>query len=163
MENKRGESPQTVDAEADLALLDRAKRSVAVDQFMDFGPWWYGPLFATMFAGLTLFQAAVGFAQSLMFGAAGLGSATFIAFHDYRRRGVRWPVTHRSIGSLVGVALGVVVTFVVIGLWGTAVSTIGYADFVPWYLMAGWLLTTAFYLGARAFLGRLRAAKTSLV
>ena len=52
-QSHRPETP-SVDPAADLALLGRARRSVDVDQALDFGPAWYAPLLALMVAGLSL-------------------------------------------------------------------------------------------------------------
>ena len=130
-----------------------------MEQLTDFGPWWYGPLFSTMIAGLTLFQGATGFVQTVLFGLIGFASAAVMAIHDYQRRAVRWPALHRSVGSAVGVVVAVLWILVVMAVGGTVLSTIGYRDFVPVYLAVGWLLTTALYLALRAVFQRVRAGR----
>lgn len=50
--------------------------------------------------------------------------------------------------------------FVLIGLWGTAVSAIGYDDFVPGWALVGWLLTTVLLLGVRSVMKALRERRT---
>ncbi|NNE94628.1 MAG: hypothetical protein HKN24_01210 [Acidimicrobiales bacterium] len=145
MENQNDE----LDPQADLALLERARASVEFDQALDFGPWWYAPLAAAAIAAATLFSQD---GSSGMLGLVMI-ACLMLAAHDRHRRPVRPRPSARSAMLIVPFGLG---TFVLIGLWGTAVSSIGYDDFVPGWALLGWILTTALFLGIRAILSLVR-------
>lgn len=146
MENKREAQPSTFDPEADLELLERSRSSVAINDVLDFGPWWYAPLLATCVGGLTLFGQEFGAAINIFYGVAGFGAGTIMAVHDYRRRTVRPKFSGKAFGLLAAIFA---VTWVTIGLWGSALSSIGYDDFVPLPALAAWALTTAGFLAIR--------------
>ncbi|NNE96311.1 MAG: hypothetical protein HKN24_09815 [Acidimicrobiales bacterium] len=145
MENQKDE----LDPKADLALLERARWSLELDQALDPGPWWYAPLAAAAIAAATLFSRN---GSTGMLGLVMIASL-MLAAHDRYRRPVRPRPSMRSATLVVPIALG---TFVLLGLWGTAVSTIGYDDFVPGWALLGWVLTTALLLGGRAIAGAVR-------
>lgn len=147
------------DAAADLDLLSRAKASVHTDLILDFGPWWYAPLLATTVGGLTLFGQAMNTASSLVFGAVALLAGGFMSVHDFRRRPVKSRPSMRGAGFLVAM---VIVSWIVVGLWGTAVSSLGYERFMPGYALLGWALTTAFFLVVRSGLYAIRRRRPSL-
>ena len=154
MENK----PNAVDPAADLAMLERAKSSVDLNQILDFGPWWYAPLFATMISCVTLFSQPDAGDWSFAYAALALTTAATISIHDFRRRQVRMRPSRRSFMVMLPVVLGL---FGILAAWGTAVSTIGYERFVPGYAFAGWLTTSGLLLALRALLNAklLRQAK----
>ncbi len=139
-----------VDPAADLAMLDRAMSSVDLDQALDFGPWWYAPMISTMVASVTLFSQPGAGDWSFVFAIVAIATGTAVSVHDYRRRKVRLRPGVASFKVLFPMVLG---AFVLLAAWGTAVSSIGYDRFVPWYAMAGWALTTGLLLGLRAVLG----------
>ncbi len=152
--------PPELDPAADLDLLDRARSVVEVDQVLDFGPWWYAPLLATMIGGLTLFGHDVtGFGTATAAGVVALLAGGILAVHDYRRRSVRLRRSARGAGFL---GLFVLVAWLIIGAWGTAVSSLGYERFVPGYAVLAWMLTTAALLGIRAGLQVIRSRRRAL-
>jgi hypothetical protein len=135
-----------VDPASDLDLLDRAQSTVDVDQVLDFGPWWYAPLLATMIGGLTLFGQATSRWLSIVAGLAAVTAGVVLSVHDYRRRKVR---LRRSMRSAVFIGLIVVITWLLIAAWGTAISSLGAERFVPGPAVAAWALTTIALLGVR--------------
>lgn len=146
---------RNVDPATDLELLDRAQHLIEVDQILDFGPWWYAPLLATLIGGLSLFGQDTTDATNVAAGVVAIGAAVVMSIHDHRRRGVR----HRS--SVTGKGIATVGLSVFIGLafvasWGTAVSTLGYDRFFPGYAALGWVLTTLALLGIRAWAQTIR-------
>ena len=145
MENK----PIAVDPAADLAMLDRAKSSVDLNPILDFGPWWYAPLFATMLAGLTLFSQPEAGDWSFAYAFVGIATAIALPVHDFRRRKVRSRRSGHSFMIGFPIAMG---AFAVVATWGAAVSAIGYERFVPGYAIIGWLITTGLMLVLRALL-----------
>lgn len=138
-----------VDPASDLALLKRAKSSVALDQVLDFGPWWYAPLLATLIGGLTIFGNDVSEGTNRIAGVVAVIAGALVAWHDYRRRPVRPKPSRRSAPLVAVVVVGL---FVVMSLWGTAVSSTGFDRLFPGYAAVGWLLTTAVLLGVRSVL-----------
>lgn len=144
------------DPAADLALLKRSKASVGIDQILDFGPWWYAPLFATGIGGMTLFNQPSAGDWSFAYAAVGLLSLLALGTHDFRRRKVRQRTSWRTFTLSIPIVLGAIV---LIALWGTAVSTMGYERFVPGPALGAWVLTTGFLLAVRAALHRLRARR----
>lgn len=148
-----------IDAAADLDLLNRSKAVIDLDQFLDFGPWWYAPFLATMIGGLTRFGQAfsgVGNIFALVIAAAAGGA---VSLHDYRRRPVRARRTLRSFGYLLAI---VVISWIIIGAWGTAASSMGYESFFPGWAAVAWLLTTAVLLATRSLLLVLRKRQAPL-
>lgn len=148
-----------IDPAADLDLLDRAQSVVDVDQILDFGPWWYAPLLAALIGGLTLFGQDVGGIANVAAGVVGVAAGIIVAIHDHRRRAVRLRGSARSAGLL---AVIVVLFLVLIGSWGTAVSSLGYERFVPGYAVLAWLLTSMTLLGVRAGFHALRRRRPVL-
>jgi bacteriorhodopsin len=159
MENKTPNDPipdtGEVDPEADLALLERARSSLELDQALDPGPWWYGPLAAAAIATATL---AAHQGATAVLGVA-IVVCLLLALHDRQRRPVRPRPSARSATLVVPFVLG---AFFLMALWGTAVEAIGYEDFVPWWALVGWLITTALLLGVRAILAVLRERRTPI-
>lgn len=151
--------PRRVDAAADLKLLSRAKSEVEIDQFLDFGPWWYAPGLATVIAGGTLFAESLNNNWNVVMGLAALGAGTAVIIHDYRRRGVR---VQRSSRSFKLSAVVVVLMYLIVGLWGTAISSVGYERFVPGYAVLGWVITSLFFLGIRQVLMEVRRRRAPL-
>lgn len=151
---------RSVDPAADLELLDRARKNAVVDDVLDFGAWWYAPMIATMVGGLTLYGRGGDDRWSLAYGLAAVVATIVTVVHDYRRRKVRSRTTVTSIVYVVAVVL---LLLLVTGLWGTAVSSVGYDDFVPGYAIVGWLLTTGFFLAVRAALTSFRRRRGPLV
>lgn len=153
-------SPRSVDPAADLALLGRAKSVAHLDQFLDFGPWWYAPMLATTIGGLMLFGQAVG--NLFWNGAIGLVAVmagALVTVHDYRRRAVRSGPSTRGAGFL---GLIVVLCWLIIAAWGTVISSLGYERFFPGYAVGGWALTTLVFLGVRAILLAIRSRRAPL-
>ena len=146
MESKPGGAIPPTDPAADLELLNRSKSIAELDQMLDSGPWWYAPMFATVFGGWTL--AAQGLSNSLNVAGllAGIVAVAVVSVHDYRRRRI-W--TDPSARSLLLVVPVVLVIWFLSAAWGSAVSTLGYEEFVPGYAVLAWLLTTVFLLGVR--------------
>lgn len=140
------ETPPDIDPTADLELLKRAS-SVGINHSLDFGPWWMAVALATCIACLTLFgqemRSTVGIAAAVV--GFGVGIATIA--YDLRRRRVR---PKASAGGAASMAVIVLVTYVVAGLWGSAISRLGVDRFLPGYFLLGWALTAAFFLGVRA-------------
>lgn len=158
--DESGFSPnRQVDAASDLELLNRAKSVAELDQFLDFGPWWYAPLFATMIGGFTMFAQANSFISSAVMGAAALTAAGFSSIHDYRRRTVRTRTSQRSFWYAF---LMVVTIFGITAAWGTATSWLGYERFFPGYAALGWVLTSLTFLGIRAALSVFRRQRAPL-
>lgn len=151
---------RVADPTSDLALLERAKSSIEEDQILDFGPWWYAPLIATLIAGVTLWGQETDGGWNLVAGVVGLLSGGAVAIHDHRRRMVRPRKTVRGAALLAPV---VVLTFATMAAWGTAVSTLGYDRFVPGYAVLGWVLTSLVLLGARTLLLTIRRRRIALL
>lgn len=152
-------SNNVVDPGADLAIISRAQRELALEDFLNFGPLWYAPALATLIGGLSMFGRDFNDNWSVLYGAAAVLAGLTMAVHDYRRRRVR---PKFSLRSAMFVVVVIVICWVVSGLWGTAISTISYEDFVPTYAIVGWLLTTAFFLLVRASLGLARSRRGSV-
>ena len=157
MENIQATTESDFDPKSDLELLNRARSAVDVDHVLDFGPWWYAPLLTNCLAGATLFGRELGTTTSFILGGIGLLSGLIVAGHDFGRRTIRPKFSLRSTAML---AIVVLIMFVIIGLWGTAVSSVGVEHFLPWYAIGGWLLTTALFLGIRALSHWLRSRRT---
>jgi len=147
-----------VDPAADLALLGRARRSVDVDQALDFGPAWYAPLLALMVAGLSLAGPGEGAVQVGGW-VVGVSAAVLVAGHDQRRRRIRG---RRSIRSAAFVLGQVICCWAIIAAWGTAISSMGVDDFVPWPALGAWAATTVVFLAIRALLVRVRRRRPAL-
>ena len=167
MANKPVGGRQPVDPEADLDLLHRAKASVSLEYLCDFGPWWYAPLLASCIATGTLFvqdrivQDTIT-SMSWAYGAVGVAAWLAMRRHDASRRKIQ-PKWSAPTGRSGWLAAGVIVSaWVVVALWGSAVSTLGYDRFVPFYAALGWVLTTALLLGIRAGSAWLRSRRSVL-
>ena len=105
MANTKGSGPGSstspiVDPAADLELLDRAKSTVPIDEFLDFGPWWYAPLLATLIGGLSLFGADVDSGWNLAAGVVAVAAGGVVAIHDFKRRAVRSRPSKMGVGLL---------------------------------------------------------------
>lgn len=159
--NAESDSPALgpVDAAADLELLDRAKSRVDIDQFLDFGPWWYAPLLATVLGGFSLFGQDFSNLWNILFAVAGLAAGCAVSIHDFRRRAVRLRPTRRSAAFVVFI---VVISWMMVAAWGTAISSLGYERFVPGYAALAWGLTSAAFLGIRAALMAIRRQRAPL-
>ncbi len=160
MENtKSGGSPPPFDPESHLSILEEAQKVVADEYALDFGPSWYAPVLATMIGGLTLFNNAQSELTNLLYlGAAGLATVVYVV-HGSRRTSIRPRTTGRGFAGIVFVC---VVLLAVVIAWGTAISTIGYEDFVPVWATVGWLATTALFLGIRLALKAVRNRRPAL-
>ena len=149
----KGESGIQTDPAADLELLDRAQASVELDQVLDFGPWWYAPVLAAFVAATALFVQDTSSTASRIVWAVAFGAGAYVAWHDYRRRGVRSRPSTRAFAMRAPIALA---AFALLMLWELTISTVGYGRFVPGYAVLGWLLTTVLLLGLRSGLHALR-------
>lgn len=152
-------APHSVDAASDLQILNRAKSATEVDQFLDFGPWWYAPLLAITVGGLVLFGQAFDNLWNVVVGGAAVAAGCVVSIHDYRRRAVRLRPTTRS-AALTG--LVIVICWAIIAAWGTAISSLGYERFVPGYAALGWLATSLVFLGIRQGLMAIRRRRVPL-
>lgn len=142
---------RSIDPAADLDLLERSRSVIAVDQWLDLGPWWYAPLLATVTAGLTLYYQETNATENRVLGFLALVAGAIIAVHDYRRRSVRLRATPRRAAiELATIVLISVPCLLLVAAWGTAVSSLGYERFVPGYAILAWTLTSVGLLGIRA-------------
>lgn len=157
MENTSEVRHTTFDPQADLELLQRSKSAVAIDDVLNFGPWWYAPLLATCVGGLTLFGQDYDYALNALYAIAGFGSGALMAVHDYRRRTVRPKFSFTSLGLIVGI---VAIMWLTVAAWGTAISTIGYDDFVILPAVIAWTITAAAFLAIRQILHALLARRS---
>jgi len=144
---------RTVDPAADLELLARARSEADIDQFLDFGPWWYAPLLATMIGGLTLFGRGFDTVGSLLILAVALTAGGIVGAHDRRRRAVRLRPTRRGLGFLL---IMIAFLWALMAAWGTAASSIDWDTSVPGYAAIGWALTTLTLLAVRTLLDVVR-------
>lgn len=135
---------------------------VDLDAALDFGPWWYAPLLATSIGGLTIFGRDVVDVTNIAIGGLALVALAVVAVHDHRRRKVRLPMGQGLGRSAVLHGLIVIVVLVLTGAWGTAISSVGYDRFVPFYAALGWALTTAVLLGIRVLFTVLRRRRRVL-
>ena len=141
-------------------LLDRAKSVVELDSFLDFGPWWYAPLLATTIGSLSLWSHDLWSLAGLTLGATTITTAVVVSVHDYRRRLVQ--ANTKSARGAIYLAAIVILVWVIIALWGTAISAIGYDRFVPTFAAVGWVLTCLALLGLRAALISIRQRRLPL-
>lgn len=172
MENthrSRGGEQETVDPLAHLALLNRSKAAPGWEDFLNFGPRWYAPVWATFVGGLSLWQAEI-FDNTIIVdetptGAtifetqASLGflfvamlAATILSVDQFRNRKIRSKTTATGMG-LTAVVVGIILAAVIV--WNVAVALVGYEEFVYGWAIVAWLTTTAFFLTVRSALGRL--------
>ena len=142
-----------VDAEADLALLSRARSSVVVDQTLDFGPWWYAPLLATLIGAATLMGESAAGRWNFAFAGAALLCGALVAGHDYGRRAVHARPSMRTAVVVAPIVIGI---FGLLVGWGTALSTMGYDRFVPRWGLLFWAGTTCLLLLVRHLLHSVR-------
>ena len=134
MESKSSRRGRPTDPAADLELLNQSKAVVELDHFLDFGPWWYAPMWATAVGGGTLAAQGLGNFLNVAGLLAFVVAATVVSVHDYRRRRV-WPDSSaRSLLLAIPVLLGI---WFLVAAWGTAISTLGYEVFVPGYAAIG--------------------------
>ncbi|MEL7158973.1 MAG: hypothetical protein AAFN30_20600 [Actinomycetota bacterium] len=152
--------PATRTPSDDLALLERAASVVNTDQYLDFGPWWYAPMLATSIGGLSLFGPAVDGDWKAVTALVAVGAGAVVSVHDYRRRTVR---LRPSIRGAVYVTGMVVLIWMLVATWGTALSALGWERFVPGYAIAAWVLTSLLLLGVRATLLRARRRQPPLL
>lgn len=127
-----------------------------VDVFLDFGPWWYAPGLATMIGGLTIYSQDVSSAANIATAVVAGVISVVLAAHDYRRRSIRVGVGRPSGRSAILVGVILLVCWILLAAWGTAISSLGYERFIPGYAALAWVLTTGFLLGVRALLSVLR-------
>lgn len=165
MENTQGtqsEESELVDPLAHLALLKRSRSAAEYEDFLNFGPWWYAPSLATIIGGMTLWLAEpveIGFGlfespTRIVYLLAALMSTLAVCVHWFRNRELKSKPTKNSF--VLG-CVAVLVTWVIIAAWGTAVSTIGYEDFVVVWAAVAWAITTTFFLVVRSGLDRIRS------
>ncbi|MEM9654085.1 MAG: hypothetical protein AAGA65_18470, partial [Actinomycetota bacterium] len=133
----------TVDPQADLDLLERARAAVDLDHALDFGPWWYAPLLATCLGAASLANQDFGNGTGLVFIAVGAMTGVVLMAHDFGRRKScpRFSVRAAAI-TLVAAA----VVLGIMALWGAAVSAVGTDGFLPVYAAVGWVFSTAVFL-----------------
>ena len=140
------ETTPDIDPTADLELLKRASSSVGINHSLDFGPSWYAVALSTCLAALTVFGQDTRSTTGIVAAVIGFGAGGAMVVHDLRRRRVR----PKASGAGAAMTLAILVLcWVVVGLWGTAISSIGLDRFLPGYLVLGWGLTTALFLGVR--------------
>lgn len=164
MENKHEPQkggPDLVDPLSHLALLERSKTAPGSESFFNFGPWWYAPLCANVIAGLSLWGGVV----DTTLGQAGvvvvrpaaivvaLVSAAVLAVHGLRNEQVKAKPT---LAGFVFTIAAVIVIMAVLGIWGTAISAIGWGQVNAIHVFVGWALTTAFFLALRKGLHHVR-------
>lgn len=164
MANRKGSGPEPstssiVNPAADLDLLERARSTVPIDEFLDFGPWWYAPLLATLIGGLSLFGADVDNGWSIAAGVVAVAAGGVVAVHDHRRRTVRSRPSKRGVGFL---ALTLLIMWVIIAAWGTAQSSLGIERFVPVYAALAWVLTSLVLLAIQQALLAIRRRRAPL-
>lgn len=147
-----------IDPAADLALLHQTQSRVVTQYHLDAGPWWYAPLVATCIAGVSLFGQEFSSSWHQLAGVVGLAAGAMVGWHDHWRRRLRIRPSTRSALIVMPLVLG---TFVMMALWGTAISTLGVDRFVPGYAVIAWFLTTAVLLGAGAAMNRRRGKAAS--
>ncbi len=148
-----------VDAANDLAILEQARSSVALNPVLDFGPLWYAPAFAATAMGISLAGRVDGAVTSAVFLAIGVIAAIAVSFHGIRNLGVLPRTTAKSVLAFVPM---LITMWFVFAAWGTAVSTIGEDDFVPFWAALGWVLTTAFFVVVRQVVTAIRDRQPSL-
>ena len=141
------------DPHSDMTLLKRAKNSVAIDYFLNPGPWWYAPATATLMGGVTIWGHNVSRPGNLLAAAAGLLAAAAVIVHHFRTRVVKPKPS--ATGALLTL-LTVFPTLAILGLWGSAASAAGIENFAPWYAGAMWIATTAFLLAVGAIFRSIR-------
>jgi len=156
MENKANVRCDDLDPVADLALLDQVKRNVERHDLMNFGPWWYAPVLATMAASLTLFNRGAEFAWEIAYLVVAAGMLVLSVGHHYLRRNVRTRFSREGFGAMLVVAA---LCWLVTVAWGVAVSTLGYDAFVPGYAILAWFLTVGYFLAIRQVLLRVSARR----
>ena len=148
------------DPHSDIALLKRTKSAVAIDDFLNPGPWWYAPATATLMGGVTIWGHNVSAPGNLLAAAAGLLAAATVVVHHFRTRTVKpKPSTTGALLTL----LTVFPTLVILGLWGSAASAVGVDNFAPWYAGLMWIATTAFLLVVGAIFGSIRRRRGPVV
>ncbi len=169
-EQGSGYGNDDVDPLSHLALLNRSKSAAEYEEFLNFGPAWYAPLFATAIGASALFTADVGAsaeqvsADPVVFETSGhpayliavVMSLVVLGVHYYRNRLVKPKTTKMSV-ALTLVAIAVLIA--VAAVWNTAVAVIGYDDFVIGGAALAWVLTTGFFLALRAGLDRVRLSR----
>ena len=153
-----------VDPLSHLELLGRSKIAPGSESFFNFGPWWYALLCANVIAGLSLWGGVV----DTTLGAAGaivvrpaaivvaLVSAAILAVHGLRNERVKAKPT---MTGFVLTIVAVIVIMAVLGIWGAAISAIGWDQVTAFEVVLGWALTTAFFLGLRKGLHRVRDSR----
>ena len=165
-----GGSDDLVDPLSHLALLNRSARAPEYEAFLNFGPWWHAPLWATFVGSLSLATAslqenadvvgtdptggvAVETSFDPLFTVITIITALVLAVGGFRRREVKPRPT------LLGVALTALASLIAIATvvaWNIAVAAVGHQDFLFGWAAVAWVLTTVFFLGLRSFLARLR-------
>ena len=165
-----GGSDDFVDPLSRLALLSRSARAPEYEAFLNFGPWWHAPIWATFVGSLSLATASLQENADVV-GTSATGGVAVETFFDplftvitiitalvltvdgLRRREVKPRPT------LLGVALtalACVIAIATVVAWNIAIGVVGYQDFLFLWAAVGWVLTTGFFLGLRSFLSRLR-------
>ena len=151
--DRPGGTDDSVDPLSHLALLDRSTRAPEWEAFLNFGPWWYPPLFATFIGSLALY--GVSSAQN-WFLVATFVTGTVISVHAFRNREVRPKPT------TLGFVLTMVATLTLIAAisaWNMVAHSVGYEDFWFEWALAAWILTTGFFAGIRSLLLRVRSGR----
>ncbi|MFV0524362.1 MAG: hypothetical protein ACK5RL_07695 [Acidimicrobiales bacterium] len=148
------ESPTTPDPARDLVELERARHASALEPVLDFGPWWYAPVFAALLAGVAAGSYSGVVSDSWVARFFLLAGLLLVSFHQYQARRFvgRW--SRLSVVMTLAVAALVVL---VVFLW-TLVQSLLDLSGAPAYLLllAGWVVVTLLLLAVRAGLGRLR-------
>ena len=156
-----GGSDDFVDPLSHLALLSRSARAPEYETFLNFGPWWHAPIWATFFCALTLWARAgdeVSGIVSTAFLTLSFLSGAVLTHHWYHKRKVQLRLLPTALGLALS-ALSLVIIWVLSAAWSVPINIIGYQDFLwPWAPI-GWALTTAFFLGMRTFFTRIRDSR----
>lgn len=115
---------------------------------VDPGPWWYALTSAAGIAAVTLVNTDTE-ADNLTTWIGVLALSLGITLFDARRQTINFG----SAGKNKFVIVGAIALFILtIAIWSATAETIGYEDFVPGWMIVGWLITSAMLLGLRSLL-----------
>ena len=117
-------------------------------------------MLATFVAGMTFLGQDFGPPTNVLLGVLAVAAAATVGIHGRQRRKVRPSFSRRGGLFVIGM---VVVAWVVIGLWGTAVSSIGYGELLWGWAIVGWLVTSAFFLLVRSGLQAMRQRRGTVL
>ncbi len=130
-------------AAENLRILDEAQGIVGRDQAYDLGPAWYAPVLATGLGGVMMFGVGNDRPMNFVLGGIGVICLVIVCAHDHGRR----KACPRFNRHMLVVSLGsMIVAVSILGLWGWALSSVGFERFFPTWFALGWLATTGFLL-----------------